>query len=51
MVVDNRFSAISDEEAEEQILESMEYLSSNGDFDFSDAILIDKQGMDRRVSR
>lgn len=51
MIVDNRFSAITDAAAEKQILESMEYLSSNGSFEFTEAILIDKQGMGKRISR
>lgn len=49
--VDNRFSAINDDDAEEHILESMEYLNSNGNFEFTEATLIDKQGMDKRISK
>lgn len=40
MVVDNRYNKIADVDAEKQIAESMKYLSSKGQFNFSDAMLI-----------
>lgn len=40
VVVDNRYSKIADVDAEKQIAESMKYLSSKGQFNFSDAMLI-----------
>ena len=36
----NRYNKIADVDAEKQIAESMKYLSSKGQFNFSDAMLI-----------
>lgn len=44
IVVDNRFSKMTDEEAKERIEASMEYLSKNGAFDFAQALVILKDG-------
>lgn len=49
VVVDNRYSKIADVDAEKQIAESMKYLSSKGQFNFSDAMLILKDGTTRRI--
>lgn len=49
VVVDNRYSKIADVDAEKQIAESMRYLSSKGQFNFSDAMLILKDGTTRRI--
>lgn len=43
-VVDNRYSKITDSEAEKQILESMLYLTGNGEFRFTETLLILKDG-------
>ena len=43
-VVDNRFSKVTDREAERQIRESMAYLSSKGGFRFAQVLLIMKDG-------
>lgn len=51
IVVDNRYSKISDEEATAQIRESMDYLSSNGTFAFDKALIIKKDGSAEAISR
>ncbi|MEE8721570.1 MAG: hypothetical protein SOI38_01075 [Eggerthellaceae bacterium] len=43
-IVDNRFSKISDEDAKNQIVQSMKYLSSRGELDFVETLLIKKDG-------
>ena len=49
MVVDNRYSKITDVDAEKQIAESMKYLSGKGKFSFSDAMLILKDGTTKLI--
>lgn len=49
MVIDNRFSDMSDVDAESVIREQMEYLTSNGTFDFKEAVLITKDGKLKRL--
>ena len=49
MVVDNRFSEMTDAEAESAIREQMDYLTSNGTFDFIEAVLITKDGKLKRL--
>ena len=51
MVVDNRFSEMTDEVAAKTILEQMDYLTSTGDFEFSEAVLITKDGELRRLQK
>lgn len=49
MVIDNRFSDISDVDAESVIREQMGYLTSHGSFEFLEAVLITKDGKLRRL--
>lgn len=49
MVIDNRFSDMSDSDAERVVYEQMTYLTSNGSFDFSEAVLITKDGKLKRL--
>ena len=49
VVVDNRYSKIADADAEKQIVESMKYLSAKGQFGFSEAMLILKDGRMRLI--
>lgn len=51
MVVDNRFSEMSDDEAREQISESMVYLSDHGPLDYSSTMLIRKDGSSELVEK
>ena len=49
VVVDNRYSKIADADAEKQIVESMKHLSAKGQFGFSEAMLILKDGRTRLI--
>lgn len=49
MVVENRYSKIADANEEKQIVESMKYLSAKGQFGFSEAMLILKDGRTRLI--
>ena len=51
MVVDNRFSEMSDTDAESVIHEQMEYLTHVGSFDFRDAGIITKDGKLKRIRK
>lgn len=51
MVVDNRYSDLSDEDAKRIVAEQMNYLSSDGDFEFSEAMVIGKDGSFSRIKR
>lgn len=51
LVVDNRFSEMSDDEARSQIVESMNYFSEHGEFDYSRTLMIRKDGSEEYVSR
>ncbi len=44
VVVDNRYSRLTDDEAKGQIISSMRYFSNKGQFEFEQAILILKDG-------
>ncbi len=50
-VVDNRYGKIDDSTAEYEILNSMEYLSSKGAFEFSHAISICKDGEEKDIKK
>ncbi len=49
MVVDNRFSEMSDADAESVIREQMAYLTNAGSFVFSEAVIITKDGKLKRI--
>lgn len=49
MAIDNRFSDMSDVDVESVIREQMKYLTSNGTFDFKEAVLITKNGKLKRL--
>lgn len=49
VVVENRYSKIADANEEKQIVESMKYLSAKGQFGFSEAMLILKDGRTRLI--
>lgn len=51
IVVDNRFSEMTDHDAREQIAESMVYLSDHGEFDYSSTLLIRKDGSSELVEK
>ncbi len=47
MIVDNRYSKISDQEAITEICADMDYWTANGAFNFKEAIVIVKDGGSR----
>lgn len=49
LVIDNRYSEMSDDVAEKTILEQMDYLTSHGSLEFPEAILITKNGELSRI--
>lgn len=51
MVVDNRFSEMTDADAERIIFEQMDYLTSSGPFAFSESLLIKKDGKLKRIKK